>query len=177
MPDFRAGGVAVPHPARGGAIFASALLALVSSVACREGPPVAAAGRGSGAAEPATHPEAEKRAVVALGRLRITDETPPARRPWTASPEFLDATLRTAFRAAGVKSDPPAETEWALTARARVVYGLAGGDGLPLEIVAAGTAALRWHVDVSIRIPGEPVPLETAFDGRGEAYLIGLPHL
>jgi hypothetical protein len=124
----------------------------------------------------AAKPEAEApqaRATVVLGRLRVVDETPAERRPWAATPEQLEAPLRAAVTAAGVQTSAPTPTDWLLTAKARVVYGLAGPDGELRAKPEAGTAAARWQVEVALRVPGEPAPIESVFEGRAQAPFEG----
>lgn len=113
------------------------------------------------------------RATVVLGRLRVVDETPAERRPWAATPEQLEAPLRAALTAAGVQTTAPTPTDWLLTAKARVVYGLAGPDGELRAKPEPGTAAARWQVELALRVPGEPAPIESVFEGRGQAPFEG----
>jgi hypothetical protein len=118
---------------------------------------------------------ARARPTVVLGRLRIVDDTPADRRPWAATPEQLEGPLRAALTAAGVQTSAPAATDWLLTAKARVVYGLGGPDGALRAIPEAGPAAARWQVELALRVPGEPAPIESVFEGRGEARFEGPP--
>lgn len=134
--------------------------------ACRDEPAAASA--------PAPASEApQARANVVLGRLRIIDETPPDRRPWSPTPEQLEAPLRAALEAAGVRTAAPSPTDWLLTAKARVVYGIGGPDGQLRARAEPGTLGARWQVELALRVPGEAAPLESVFDGRGEGRFEG----
>jgi hypothetical protein len=133
--------------------------------ACSDAPPDAAAQPAVEAPQP--------RATIVLGRLRVVDETPAERRPWAATPEQLEAPLRAALTAAGVQTNAPTPTDWLLTAKARVVYGLAGPDGELRARPEPGTAAARWQVELAVRVPNEPAPIESVFEGRGQAPFDG----
>lgn len=146
------------------------LLVALAPAGCREDRP-------SGTPSPASAPSAAApatRAVVALGKLRLADETPPDRRPWTPGDEALQTMLRQALVAAGVAAEPPAGDAWALTTRARVLYGLGAGDGFAAAPIS-GPGAARWLVELKLHVPGEPAPLEMAFDLRDEAAFDGAP--
>lgn len=117
-------------------------------------------------------PSAPARAEVALGRVAVRDETPPDRRPHGVDGTSLEARLRRALLAGGVADRPPTGSDWAATARARVVYGVGAGGEL-LATVGPGTAAARWQVEIQLRVPGEPAPVEFTFEGRDEAAFDG----
>lgn len=131
--------------------------------------PLACSGEGR---DTAPRAPAASRATVAIGRVVVRDETPPDRRPHGIEPSALEARLRSALLGGGVADRPPADADWVATARGRVVYGIGVGGDLRAD-AGPGTVAARWQVEVQLRVPGEPAPVEFTFEGRDEAAFDG----
>lgn len=135
---------------------------LFAAAGCRHDAPEAST------PSPPSRGAAAARATVTLGRVRVSDETPDQTRPWQPAPARLESALRGAVLTAGVREGAPASSDWLLTARARVVYGVADGSGTLLPAAGAGTAAVRWRVEIAVRVPGEAAPIEFTFERRAE---------
>ena len=129
-------------------------------------------GPSAAASTPPSAP-AEVTQRVALGRLKVIDETPKAQRLVPVAQERLEAILRAALARAGLIEPGDAAKPWVLSARAPVIYGVGGETGALRTDLGSGTTAARWHIDLDLQDPLAAGSMEFAYDGRDDGPFSG----